>query len=74
MTTLHQHCDKVQSRNTCTKSWTRSVESNEAAEGGVVGYGGKDLEEPGSLVVKQPGHYSSLQPVDRHAMEVNYRQ
>ena len=27
----------------CTKSWTRSVESNEAAGGGVVGYGGKDL-------------------------------
>ena len=45
MTTLHQHCDKVQSQNTCTKSWTRSVESNEAAEGGVVGYGGKDFEK-----------------------------
>jgi len=40
--TLH---NKVQYQNTCTKSWTRLVESNEAAEGGVVGYGGKDFEK-----------------------------
>jgi len=38
-------CDKVQSRKKYTKPGTRSVESNEAAEGGVVVFGGKDFEK-----------------------------
>jgi hypothetical protein len=37
--------DKVQSQNMYTKSWTRSVESDEAADSGAVGYGGEDFEK-----------------------------
>jgi len=41
MSPLHQHCDKVQYQIT----WTRLVESIEAAEAEVVGCEGKDFEK-----------------------------